>query len=420
MFCNVDTGDTDVCHNNVIRNNYFHDAFDGILFAAGGRDNQFYNNIVARSPVTGSGHPGIHVGGFGSGASTGNKVWNNTVYNNRSVCIQLGGGGLTTGAVVQNNICYQNTTDNVVISNSTGHTVSNNLLVTNPVFAVSPPTALAHYALQSTSPARDTGTSAGLIATTVTMDILGSVRPQPAAGAWDIGATEFTTVAIPTAPSIWWRFDEGTGTTAADSSTANIPGTLRGSPTWGPGRSGPSSLTFNGTSQWVDSTTFTWAANQPVTVQFWLKASACVQTGCGFLSVGFAASPNRFGAEIWTDNFLNWDYGTCCGAGTNRVQLAFAPYLGQWVYVTLVSDTVGFQGIYINGVLASSISTAGAPTIQLTGLDVGRRQTSDIFYQAAQIDNFRMENRAWSAAEILTEYRRAAAVPRHGGNIGLK
>src|SRR5215831_14604481 len=45
-------------------------------------------------------------------------------------------------------------------------------------------------------------------------------------------------------------FNEGTGTTTADGSGNNHPGTLVNSPTWGPGKYGQG-LTFNGTSNYV-------------------------------------------------------------------------------------------------------------------------------------------------------------------------
>jgi len=84
--------------------------------------------------------------------------------------------------------------------------------------------------------------------------------------------------------------------------------------------------------------------------------------------------------------------------------------------VALVSSGPGgsFKAIYFNGVLAASGTSSGAPTSNLPTLDVGRwPQESGTLYEAASLDNFRVENRVWSAAEILSDYRQQAMARRH-------
>ena len=49
----------------------------------------------------------------------------------------------------------------------------------------------------------------------------------------------------------WWKFDEGSGTSAYDSSGSGNTGTLGNSPTWGGGKIGPYALSFNGANQSV-------------------------------------------------------------------------------------------------------------------------------------------------------------------------
>ena len=70
----------------------------------------------------------------------------------------------------------------------------------------------------------------------------------------------------------WWRFDEGTGTTAADSSGNGNDGTFNGDPQWVVGYFG-GALEFDGSDDYID------CGNDPSldltkwTITFWLKVN---------------------------------------------------------------------------------------------------------------------------------------------------
>jgi hypothetical protein len=55
-----------------------------------------------------------------------------------------------------------------------------------------------------------------------------------------------------TGPVGWCKFHEGSGSTTEDASTYSNTGTLVNSPTWAAGRVGPGSLTFNGSTSYVN------------------------------------------------------------------------------------------------------------------------------------------------------------------------
>ena len=213
--------------------------------------------------------------------------------------------------------------------------------------------------------------------------------------------------------ALWWRFDEGTGTTTTDQSGNGFHGTLVASPTWGPGRQGSGMVTMNGTTQYVTTGSLIWTAGQPVTVLLWIKAASC--TASGAFGAPNTAVQDRFGAHLpWSDCVVYFDYGDW--RTTGRISVDFTPYLGKWTRVALVSSGPGgsFKAIYFNGVLAASGTSSDGPTINLTTLDVGRwPQESGTLYEAASLDNFRVENRVWSAAEILSDYRQQAMARRH-------
>src|SRR5262249_55578537 len=66
----------------------------------------------------------------------------------------------------------------------------------------------------------------------------------------DFSFTTTAFIAASTSPVGWWKFDEGTGGSTADSSGNNDTGTLVGVPVFGPGKLG-SGLSFNGSNQYV-------------------------------------------------------------------------------------------------------------------------------------------------------------------------
>ena len=112
--------------------------------------------------------------------TNGTKVWNNTVYGNKSVGIQVGPDAFQlANTVVQNNISYNNNGGNY--SNVGENTTADHNLITNPLFVNA---AAFNFNLQTSSPAID----AGVTLSQVTTDFKNAPRPQ--GGAYDIGAYE--------------------------------------------------------------------------------------------------------------------------------------------------------------------------------------------------------------------------------------
>jgi len=71
-----------------------------------------------------------------------------------------------------------------------------------------------------------------------------------------LNTATFDHVAVSTSPSAnqagYWRLDEGTGATAADASGNGATGVLQGGASWAAGKVGPSALSLNGWSGYVD------------------------------------------------------------------------------------------------------------------------------------------------------------------------
>jgi parallel beta-helix repeat protein len=177
--------------NITLRNNTVHDLRStragqrhwGIIIASNVTGTKIYNNVVYNIPSNGAGAPGIHL--FGGASS---EVYNNTVYDAAGDGILISDSASST--VVKNNIAYRNGTD---YANSGSATSSaNNLFGIDPLFVDE---RAGNFQLQSTSPAKDTGTSIGFITT----DIAGGKRPEGSAP--DIGAYEFRVLQSVTPPT---------------------------------------------------------------------------------------------------------------------------------------------------------------------------------------------------------------------------
>src|SRR6266481_5644839 len=155
-----------------------------------------WNNVVYR--CSGFGLHFFH-------AATNVTVANNTVFNNVYGGIYIDG---TSNMLVTNNIVVNNTEwgiieeygtigtndryyNNLVFNNPTGNmalalqSVQSGTIVADPQFVNYTGGSDGSYALKSTSPARDTGTSSGA----PTYDINGG--PRPINSIWDLGAYEF-------------------------------------------------------------------------------------------------------------------------------------------------------------------------------------------------------------------------------------
>ena len=407
-------------NNNIVRNNIImnnggsnpNPAGSCGLLSSGGNNNQYYNNVV-----TGQDGCGMQVYGYNT---SNTRVFNNTLVGNGGQCVRIEdpGGAPATGTVVRNNLCYQNAID--IEDHGSGSVIAENTSNgSNPSFTTcSTPSRWfpsgSPYCLASGSNAR----GIGHVQTGVTVDIVGTNRGTIGA-VTDAGAYLFSAGGpAVTAQTIRWKFDESSGTTTADSSGNGFTGTLVSAPPRSPGRQGPKSLTFNGTSQYVNNATYAWPSNQAVTVMFWINTPGGQEAGAFGMVTGNDAV--RFGAHVpWNDNNLYWDYGEW--ATTGRISVDFTTYLNKWTHVALVASGTGnLKAIYLNGQLVNSSGSSGTPSQTLTGLEVGRwtAGATTTYYQPGLIDDFRIETRAWSAAEILADYRRASRAKRHGAIAG--
>jgi hypothetical protein len=199
----------------------------------------------------------------------------------------------------------------------------------------------------------------------------------------------------------WWKFDEGSGDTAYDS-TGNYDGTLFGDATWAEGKIGSHALEFDGSGDYVD---------------------------CGDIDEIDASTNFTFTAWINTNNISNSkliarkgeDYPPCYFWVNDDYTIMFGFYRGPGVYYTaattetitpaqwyLVAGTYDGQAVrtYINGQeKAINTNATGATNSTSDSFRIGSGYPA---YPTAwfdgKIDDIRIYDRALSEGEIQQLY----------------
>lgn len=208
----------------------------------------------------------------------------------------------------------------------------------------------------------------------------------------------------------YWKFDENTGTSAADATGNGNTGTLVGSPSWVAGKIN-SAVSYNGTSQYT-------------------------QTGSGSSYAGLFPSAISMCAWVSYPNFSNYqrtltletnstDYNVWLQANKTSATVQFgaggssyktgttALSTNTWYFICGVTDyTQAGTHIYVNGVDDGGTFT-GTPSYNATNayLDVGALlSTGTRYYGAATIDEVGVWSRALTSTEVTQLYNSGAGL----------
>ncbi len=218
----------------------------------------------------------------------------------------------------------------------------------------------------------------------------------------------------------YWNFNEGSGSTAHDSSVNGNIGTLQTTatalPSWTSGKFS-NALSFDGTtnnllvpaaasitlgkvdfsySLWMRTSTQSFA-----TISAWRKNDSSATTIQGLFTINRGtAIPGDLGFETWAWSTVSTRASSTVAMNDNKWHNAVAVY-------TSSDDTVRF---YVDGVLNDTKTQAGAAidTSSPFALTIGSNTVSTQFFPGS-IDDVRLYNRALSASEVAALYRSTAA-----------
>jgi len=280
----------------------------------------------------------------------------------------------------------------------------------------------------STSTATSTSTSTATSTSTSTATSTSTSTATSTSTSTSVPTATATTVPSPTPSGLvgWWKFDEGSGATTADSSGNGDDGALATGATW---TTGPTvtatpgfqkALAFDGSSGYVSASTnvstIMPAADAAQSISWWMKVAANPSSGTvqsiisltndsngSAVQPGFRNNPSTGVMQIGV-----WEYG-----GTFLVSAA-PPAATIWHHYVYTYDgthslpgnpgVLGTYKLYIDGTLAASASaSAVAPQKYVpTRLDFGRWTNfgNGAEYFQGSLDDIRIYNRAISQAEV--------------------
>jgi len=195
----------------------------------------------------------------------------------------------------------------------------------------------------------------------------------------------------------WWKFDEGAGTTAYDSSIYGNDGTLQNGPQWVNGKL-KTALQFDGVDDFVQvphDPILT--VDNEVTVMAWINTSRHGGPGTEGWQGILAKSNDPRSYSFYTESGGGLHFST---AGTGTVSSTQVP-LNEWVHVCAMVSA-GQHIYYINGQPAGTsgsgiVLPGAADTANLT---IGRTQEGANRSFLGMIDDPRIYNRALTQEEV--------------------
>jgi hypothetical protein len=194
----------------------------------------------------------------------------------------------------------------------------------------------------------------------------------------------------------WWRFDEGSGSVAGDSSGDGNNGAIHGA-TWATGKYGQA-LSFDGSSNYVGIASFASLTGPAVSVEAWVNLSS--QSTAYPDVVEITQSWGGVGGmklQVWNHNqlwFRVWNAVASVEANTPKWTIG----TGAWHNVVGTYDG-SYAKLYIDGVLfgtgslATNALNVGSPHLNI-GVGFGS------YFIKGAIDEVTVYNRALSAVEI--------------------
>src|SRR6266511_1496066 len=214
--------------------------------------------------------------------------------------------------------------------------------------------------------------------------------------------SQATTGTISSGLVAYWKFDEGTGTTAADSSGNGNTGTLANGPSWTSGIAG-NALYFDGTD---DNVTVADSNSLDLTNSF--TFSAWVNPASAFTDF----------RSILAKNYKYYLYASStgfCGDGsalggfyevmdTVACQPSSLP-VNTWTHLTLTYNG-SVLTLYRNGGAVATANVSGTLSSSTGTLQIGASEYGEYFQ--GLIDEVRVYNRALTNTEIQTIYQQAA------------
>jgi hypothetical protein len=215
----------------------------------------------------------------------------------------------------------------------------------------------------------------------------------------------------------WYKFDEGSGTMASDSSINGIDGILAGNPQWVDGQIG-GALQFDGGDDYVDlgdDPVFNPSGSFSITLWAYItdwsqEWSHVMISNRGELGIGWQLRRNGAWWGLGASDGICFSTGGAghAGTGINDTPTDEAPPLNQWIHIACVYDNAdNNKRIYLDGEEQVLYHTnPGAINPSTYNVYIGARANEDntgpeAFF-TGMLDDVRLYDKALSQAEIAS------------------
>jgi hypothetical protein len=200
--------------------------------------------------------------------------------------------------------------------------------------------------------------------------------------------------ALPTAEL---PFNEATGTTASDLSGNGWTGTLNGGASWVAGNKG-NAVDLSGTNQYVALPAGVVSGAETITIAAWVNLDT-VSTWSRIFDFGSGTSKYMFLTPLNGTNGIRFEIRN--GSSFRTIDGTVALATGGWHHVAVTLDgTTGTLYVDSQQVGSSTVNIRPSHLGATTQNWIGRSQWSSDPYLDGQVDDFRIYNRALSAAEV--------------------
>ncbi len=194
----------------------------------------------------------------------------------------------------------------------------------------------------------------------------------------------------------WWKMDEGTGVTTADSSGHGNTGTFTGTPTWTNGCIKNKCLEFNGVDQFISTPSNDLpSGSSPRATSLWIKISQYANFNIAY-GYGDVGDGNVFGYYLNSDILNFW-------GNNNDINTGYSITLNVWHNIVTNFDGTNIS-MYVDG--AQVLAPTPPPTPLTTGTNgmlIGKSYNDD--YYPGLVDDVRVYNRTLSTQEISDLYK---------------
>jgi hypothetical protein len=232
----------------------------------------------------------------------------------------------------------------------------------------------------------------------------------------------------------WWKFDDGSGTSAADSSGNGNTGALHNTPTWTTsGKYGDALVFANASNNYVDianPANFDLGATNPFSLAAWVYRTNATTEGEILARV---LGGNWTVYSLWMPG--NGESGCNSTCTTNCLEMDIVNTAGSnmlcklvggsavtpnvWHHVVMTYDgsvTLAGLNLYVDGVLQTASQTTNNLTgsiLAATDLKIGTDEPGQGDSFTGTVDDVRIYNRVLSATEILNLYNDGYENPRY-------